>query len=163
MVHVPARSQSIRPGPHRPPPVPPRARPPRRPRRRPTTPSDTTVATSEFYFTSPNNENNFISRLFGRPARHQYYRTINQNAVTLIRSLSRTNLFVGRSNSERESSDRYQASVPSRPASNFYMEVVTPSEPSTAAQASARPVFPERPETPPPKYGDIVSSNCDRA
>ncbi|XP_017099477.2 uncharacterized protein [Drosophila bipectinata] len=78
-------------------------------------------------------QDNFVSRLFGRPARSQYVRTINQNTATLIRRLSRSNLFSSR---DRE---------PSR----------HPTAPNTTARAP-------RPETPPPNYGDVVViENCD--
>lgn len=88
-------------------------------------------------------EDNFVSRLFGRPARHQYYRTINQNTATLIRRLSRSNLFSGR---DREPSS---PGTPPAATSRFYTDVV---ETGTAA----------RPETPPPNYGDVVViENCD--
>ncbi|KAL7741434.1 hypothetical protein ACLKA6_000761 [Drosophila palustris] len=87
-------------------------------------------------------EDNFVSRLFGRPARHQYYRAINQNTATLIRRLSRSNLFSSR--------DREPSSPETPPAatSRFYADVV-----ETGAT---------RPETPPPNYGDVVViENCD--
>ncbi|XP_017050646.1 leucine-rich repeat-containing protein 24 [Drosophila ficusphila] len=87
-------------------------------------------------------QDNFVSRLFGRPARSQYYRTINQNTATLIRRLSRSNLFTSR--------DREQSSptTPPTSAARFYTDVVE----SGAA----------RPETPPPNYGDVVViENCD--
>ncbi|KAH8337542.1 hypothetical protein KR074_000272 [Drosophila pseudoananassae] len=78
-------------------------------------------------------QDNFVSRLFGRPARSQYVRTINQNTATLIRRLSRSNLFSSR---DRE-----------------------PSSPTTAPRTTARA---PRPETPPPNYGDVVViENCD--
>ncbi|XP_062132853.1 uncharacterized protein LOC133843359 [Drosophila sulfurigaster albostrigata] len=87
-------------------------------------------------------EDNFVSRLFGRPARHQYYRTINQNTATLIRRLSRSNLFSSR---DRESSSPESPPVST---SRFYTDVV---------EAGAA-----RPETPPPNYGDVVViENCD--
>ncbi|XP_030241414.1 leucine-rich repeat-containing protein 24 [Drosophila navojoa] len=89
-------------------------------------------------------DDNFVSRLFGRPARHQYYRAINQNTATLIRRLSRSNLFSTR--------DRDQPSSPETPpaaTARFYTDVV-----ETGAA---------RPETPPPNYGDVVViENCDR-
>ncbi|KAH8377081.1 hypothetical protein KR093_003340 [Drosophila rubida] len=86
-------------------------------------------------------EDNFVSRLFGRPARHQYYRTINQNTATLIRRLSRSNLFSSR---DREPSSPESPS----PTSRFYTDI---------AEAGAA-----RPETPPPNYRDVVViENCD--
>ncbi|KAH8293148.1 hypothetical protein KR044_007058 [Drosophila immigrans] len=88
-------------------------------------------------------EDNFVSRLFGRPARHQYYRTINQNTATLIRRLSRSNLFSSR---DREPSS--PESPPPVATSRFYADF---------AEAGAA-----RPETPPPNYGDVVViENCD--
>ncbi|XP_017067043.2 leucine-rich repeat-containing protein 24 [Drosophila eugracilis] len=87
-------------------------------------------------------QDNFVSRLFGRPARSQYYRTINQNTATLIRRLSRSNLFTSR---DREPSS---PTTPPTPTARFYTDVVE----SGAA----------RPETPPPNYGDVVViENCD--
>jgi len=87
-------------------------------------------------------EDNFVSRLFGRPARHQYYRAINQNTATLIRSISRSNLFRTR---DREPSS---PETPTAATSRFYTDIV---EPGAA-----------RPETPPPNYGDVVViENCD--
>ncbi|XP_017841311.2 leucine-rich repeat-containing protein 24 [Drosophila busckii] len=88
-------------------------------------------------------EDNFVSRLFGRPARHQYYRTINQNTATLIRRLSRSNLFSAR---DRE---------PTTPT--------TPTTPTATATFYAS-VEAARPETPPPNYGDVVVIEpCDNA
>ncbi|EDV99288.1 GH13766 [Drosophila grimshawi] len=87
-------------------------------------------------------EDNFVSRLFGRPARHQYYRTINQNTATLIRRLSRSNLF---SNRDREPSS---PETPPAATTRFYTDVVE--------RGAARP------ETPPPNYGDVVViEHCD--
>ncbi|XP_030561339.1 leucine-rich repeat-containing protein 24 [Drosophila novamexicana] len=87
-------------------------------------------------------DDNFVSRLFGRPARRQYYRSINQNTATLIRRLSRSNLFSTR--------DREPSSPETPPAATarFYTDIV---------EAGA-----VRPETPPPNYGDVVViDNCD--
>ncbi|XP_017002957.2 uncharacterized protein [Drosophila takahashii] len=88
-------------------------------------------------------QDNFVSRLFGRPARSQYYRTINQNTATLIRRLSRSNLFTSR---DREPSS--PTTPPTTSTARFYTDVV--------ASGAARP------ETPPPNYGDVVViENCD--
>ncbi|XP_068140013.1 uncharacterized protein [Drosophila tropicalis] len=87
-------------------------------------------------------QDNFVSRLFGRPARSQYYRAINQNTATLIRRLSRSNLFNSR---DREPSS---PTTPPTSTARFYTEIVD--------GAAARP------ETPPPNYGDVVViENCD--
>ncbi|XP_022214892.2 leucine-rich repeat-containing protein 24 isoform X2 [Drosophila obscura] len=87
-------------------------------------------------------QDSFVSRLFGRPARSQYYRTINQNTATLIRRLSRSNLFSSR---DRE---RITPTTPPESTSRFYTDDV--------AGGAARP------ETPPPNYGDVVViDNCD--
>ncbi|XP_013114078.1 matrix-remodeling-associated protein 5 [Stomoxys calcitrans] len=79
---------------------------------------------------------NFLSRLFGRPARRQYYRSINQNTATLIRRLSRSNLFNNRLS--QHLADRQNSREASSPEPQEY----NPSAP--------------RPETPPPCYGDCV-------
>lgn len=85
-------------------------------------------------------QDNFVSRLFGRPARSQYVRTINQNTATLIRRLSRSNLFSSR---DREPSS---PSTPLSTTARFYTDIVEA----------------PRPETPPPNYGDVVViENCD--
>ncbi|SPP81841.1 uncharacterized protein LOC117584175 isoform X1 [Drosophila guanche] len=87
-------------------------------------------------------QDSFVSRLFGRPARTQYYRTINQNTATLIRRLSRSNLFSSR---DRE---RSTPTTPLEATSRFYTDEME--------GAAARP------ETPPPNYGDVVViDNCD--
>ncbi|XP_033159656.1 uncharacterized protein LOC117140698 [Drosophila mauritiana] len=87
-------------------------------------------------------QDNFVSRLFGRPARSQYYRTINQNTATLIRRLSRSNLFTSR---DREPSSPAE---PPTSTARFYTDVI---------ESGAI-----RPETPPPNYGDVVViENCD--
>ncbi|XP_017115973.1 uncharacterized protein LOC108138323 [Drosophila elegans] len=87
-------------------------------------------------------QDNFVNRLFGRPARSQYYRTINQNTATLIRRLSRSNLFTSR---DREPSS---PTTPPTSTARFYTDVV---------EGGAA-----RPETPPPNYGDVVViENCD--
>ncbi|KAI8042136.1 hypothetical protein M5D96_003438 [Drosophila gunungcola] len=87
-------------------------------------------------------QDNFVNRLFGRPARSQYYRTINQNTATLIRRLSRSNLFTSR---DREPSS---PTTPPTSTARFYTDVV---------EGGAA-----RPETPPPSYGDVVViENCD--
>ncbi|XP_073820680.1 uncharacterized protein isoform X2 [Musca autumnalis] len=85
---------------------------------------------------------NFISRLFGRPARRQYYRTINQNTATLIRRLSRSNLFNNRL-SQHFTTDRQNSTDANGAESSHF----SPSAP--------------RPETPPPCYGDVVVSDCE--
>ncbi|XP_075153810.1 uncharacterized protein LOC142227255 [Haematobia irritans] len=115
--------------------LPPQSRRPVR-RRAPHPPNRTAMVRYE----GPVGEN-FLSRLFGRPARSQYYRTINQNTATLIRRLSRSNLFnnrlsqhfADRQNSNETSSPEPQECLPSAP----------------------------RPETPPPCYGDVVVNGCD--
>lgn len=84
---------------------------------------------------------NFLSRLFGRPARRQYYRTINQNTATLIRRLSRSNLFNNR-------------------LSQHYADRQNSTEPPSPETADFRPSAP-RPETPPPCYGDVVPGDCE--
>ncbi|KAH8267503.1 hypothetical protein KR018_009386 [Drosophila ironensis] len=83
-------------------------------------------------------QDNFVSRLFGRPARSEYVRTINQNTATLIRRLSRSNLFNIRDRDREPSSP----TTPPSPTARFYTDVVENGTP--------------RPETPPPKYGDVV-------
>ncbi|TMW47796.1 hypothetical protein DOY81_007134 [Sarcophaga bullata] len=86
---------------------------------------------------------NFLSRLFGRPARQQYYRSINQNTATLIRRLSRSNLFNNR-------------------LSQHFMDRQVSSETSNTPspeEYNYSPTAP-RPETPPPSYGDVVINNC---
>ncbi|XP_067625969.1 uncharacterized protein [Eurosta solidaginis] len=101
---------------------------------------------------------NFISRLFGRPARHQYYRTINENTAHLIRRLSRSNLFNNRLNQHFE---RERSTISSPPN--------TPDDPDDAVHepnagneledvvAATRTPHRRRPETPPPLYSEIVS------
>ncbi|XP_058977214.1 uncharacterized protein LOC101892471 [Musca domestica] len=85
---------------------------------------------------------NFLSRLFGRPARRQYYRTINQNTATLIRRLSRSNLFNNRL------SQHFTERQNSTDVNNAEANTYSPSAP--------------RPETPPPCYGDVVRvSDCE--
>ncbi|XP_061397363.1 uncharacterized protein LOC133333044 [Musca vetustissima] len=84
---------------------------------------------------------NFLSRLFGHPARRQYYRTINQNTATLIRRLSRSNLFNNRLS--QHFADRQNSTDDNNADTNHY----SPSAP--------------RPETPPPCYGDVVVSDCE--
>ncbi|KAH8403371.1 hypothetical protein KR222_011428 [Zaprionus bogoriensis] len=121
---------------------PPRTRNPRRsnPQRGRNAPSSRAVARQPY---GP--EDNFVSRLFGRPARHQYYRTINQNTATLIRRLSRSNLFSTR---DREAPSSPDSPPPATATSRFYTDVM-----ETGAA---------RPETPPPNYGDVVViENCD--
>lgn len=86
---------------------------------------------------------NFLSRLFGRPARQQYYRSINQNTATLIRRLSRSNLFNNR-------------------LSQHFVERQTSAEsnsPESQDYAASAP----RAETPPPSYGEIVINTCSDA
>ncbi|XP_036321189.1 uncharacterized protein LOC118735500 [Rhagoletis pomonella] len=90
---------------------------------------------------------NFISQLFGRPARHQYYRTINENTANLIRRLSRSNLFNNRLSQhfgDRESSATNSSSN-------------APDSPDGASVPSAtRTPHRRRPETPPPLYSEVV-------
>ncbi|XP_030384316.1 uncharacterized protein LOC115631645 [Scaptodrosophila lebanonensis] len=114
--------------------VPRRSNPPRHPR-----------ATSRALVRQPYGpQDNFVSRLFGRPARQQYYRTLNQNTATLIRRLSRSNLFTNRQ------SEPNSPATPPASTSQFY---VSENGPSTN---------PPRPETPPPNYGDVVViEHCD--
>ena len=109
----------------------------RQPRRRPTA-----VARPIVRYEGPVTEN-FISRLFGRPARQQYYRSINQNTATLIRRLSRSNLFNNR-------------------LSQHFMERQTSSETPNSRSSEEYNYSPTapRPETPPPSYGDVVINNC---
>lgn len=111
--------------------LPPQVR--RQPRRRAAPPPRAVVR-----YEGPVGEN-FISRLFGRPARHQYYRTINQNTATLIRRLSRSNLFNNR-------------------LSQHFLDRQTSGEPSSPDGYASEPSAP-RPETPPPCYGDVVIEN----
>ncbi|KAH8233969.1 hypothetical protein KR032_008404 [Drosophila birchii] len=88
-------------------------------------------------------QDNFVNRLFGRPARSQYYRTINQNTATLIRRLSRSNLF-----SSRDREPVTPTTPPPTSTTRFYTDVV---------ERGA-----VRPETPPPNYRDVVViDNCD--
>ncbi|XP_001356005.2 uncharacterized protein [Drosophila pseudoobscura] len=85
-------------------------------------------------------QDSFVNRIFGRPARSQYYRTINQNTATLIRRLSRSNLF-----SIRDREPASPTTPPPESTTRFYTD-----------EAAARP------ETPPPNYGDVVViDNCD--
>ncbi|XP_018789547.1 PREDICTED: uncharacterized protein LOC108969352 [Bactrocera latifrons] len=113
---------------------------------------------------------NFISRLFGRPARHQYYRTINENTATLIRRLSRSNLFNNRLSQhfgerdrgrdrERNSSSSTPNTPPDSPdgahAPNLDNEL---NSLTTATRVPHR----RRPETPPPLYSEIVNKDSDR-
>ncbi|CAD6999044.1 unnamed protein product [Ceratitis capitata] len=103
---------------------------------------------------------NFISRLFGRPARHQYYRTINENTATLIRHLSRSNLFRNRQSQhfgERESNNTNQ-SAPNTPDS-----VDGASVPNLEDGLEGSTTQRRRPETPPPLYSEIITKNCDRS
>ncbi|XP_023293395.2 leucine-rich repeat-containing protein 15 isoform X1 [Lucilia cuprina] len=115
--------------------LPPQVR--RQPRRRTAPPPRSMVR-----YEGPVGEN-FLSRLFGRPARQQYYRSINQNTATLIRRLSRSNLFNNR-------------------LSQHFAERQNSSEPNSPVEEDFRPSAP-RPETPPPSYGDVVINNCSNA
>lgn len=124
-------------------------------------------------YASSQGRDNFLSRLFGRPARHQYYRTINQNTATLIRRLSRSNLFNNRLSQHfaaegREQHDRAATATdttqaptaPSSPGSEederFYDEVFFGTETVVTPEQPAVIEFCNRPETPPPSYGDVV-------
>ncbi|XP_065355853.1 leucine-rich repeat-containing protein 15 [Calliphora vicina] len=115
--------------------LPPQVR--RQPRRRAAPPPRSMVR-----YEGPVGEN-FLSRLFGRPARHQYYRTINQNTATLIRRLSRSNLFNNR-------------------LSQHFLDRETSGEAGSPEIQDFGPSAP-RPETPPPSYGDVVINNCSDA
>lgn len=112
--------------------LPPQVR--RQPRRRQAPPARPVVR-----YEGPVGEN-FLSRLFGRPARQQYYRSINQNTATLIRRLSRSNLFNNR-------------------LSQHFLDRQTSGEPSSPEIEDFAPSAP-RAETPPPSYGDVVINNC---
>ncbi|KAH8412171.1 hypothetical protein KR009_000272 [Drosophila setifemur] len=91
-------------------------------------------------------QDNFVNRLFGRPARSQYVRTFNENTATLIRRLSRSNLFSSR---DREQVSPTTPTSPPTSTARFYTDVVETGE--------------ARPETPPPNYGDVVViEDCDR-
>ncbi|KAM7352948.1 uncharacterized protein ACRADG_005282 [Cochliomyia hominivorax] len=108
----------------------------RQPRRRaaPTPPTRSMVR-----YEGPVTEN-FLSRLFGRPARQQYYRSINQNTATLIRRLSHSNLFNNRL------------------SQHFVDRQMSGGEPSRREGEDLTPSAP-RAETPPPSYGDVVINN----
>nr|XP_014103282.2 uncharacterized protein LOC106627626 [Bactrocera oleae] len=139
--------------------------PPRRRQRR--TPSIQRAVVRRDQLARPGSDN-FISRLFGRPARHQYYRTINENTATLIRRLSRSNLFNNRLSQHFGERDRDRERNTASSAPN-----TPPDSPNGASTSnldneldslatSTRTPHRRRPETPPPLYSEIVAKDCDR-
>ncbi|XP_011193920.2 uncharacterized protein LOC105219469 [Zeugodacus cucurbitae] len=110
---------------------------------------------------------NFISRLFGRPARHQYYRTINENTATLIRRLSRSNLFNNRLSQhfgERDREHNTVSSAPNTPPVSPDGAIISnlDSELESLATATRTP-HRRRPETPPPLYSEIVAKDSNHS
>ncbi|XP_053957903.1 uncharacterized protein LOC128863033 [Anastrepha ludens] len=108
--------------------------------------------------------NNFISRLFGRPARHQYYRTINENTATLIRRLSRSNLFNNRLSQHFGDRDRDRNttnSSPNAPDSPDGVSDLNLDGELGGLSSATRTPHRRRPETPPPLYSEIVLKQTD--
>lgn len=92
----------------------------------------------------------FIARLFERPSRHQYYRTLNQNTATLIRRLSRSNLFNNRSSQHFYGGESNNSPELTNNASQE-------TEPFAISRQSRLTPTAPRSETPPPSYGDVIS------
>uniref|UniRef100_A0A1A9WUH6 LRRCT domain-containing protein n=1 Tax=Glossina brevipalpis TaxID=37001 RepID=A0A1A9WUH6_9MUSC len=96
---------------------------------------------------------NFISRLFGRPARRQYYRSINRNTATLIRCLSRSNLLNNPLMQHYEQRRRNCNRDEEDDSANSETERFPPCVSSTSATERPRPI------TPPPHYKDVVTKD----
>lgn len=96
---------------------------------------------------------NFMSRLFGRPARHQYYRSINRNTATLIRCLSRSNLL---SNRLTNSTQRYEGRQTNYEINREENGTNTQTQDFLSAESSASVNGRQRSITPPPHYKDVV-------
>lgn len=141
--------------------------PPRRRQRR--TPSTQRSVVRRDQLAHPGNDN-FISRLFGRPVRHQYYRTINENTATLIRRLSHSNLFnnrlsqhFGERDRDRDRERNTADHVPNIPSDTPDGAVAPNLDGELESLTTAtRTPHRRRPETPPPLYSEIVAKECDR-
>lgn len=96
---------------------------------------------------------NFMSRLFGRPARHQYYRSINRNTATLIRCLSRSNLL---SNRLTNSTQPYEGRQTNNEINREENGTNTQTQDFLSAESSASVNGRQRSITPPPHYKDVV-------
>uniref|UniRef100_A0A1B0BBJ1 LRRCT domain-containing protein n=1 Tax=Glossina palpalis gambiensis TaxID=67801 RepID=A0A1B0BBJ1_9MUSC len=96
---------------------------------------------------------NFISRLFGRPARHQYYRSINRNTATLIRCLSRSNLLNNRLTNLPQPVEGRQTNYEVNREED---ETNTQTQDFLSSESSASVSERQRPMTPPPPYKDVV-------
>ncbi|XP_037959802.1 uncharacterized protein LOC119689126 [Teleopsis dalmanni] len=93
----------------------------------------------------------FLSRLLGRSGGRQAYRAFNQNTATLIRRLSRSNLFVNRSISNN-------ANASTQPPTSTET-AVAPRDSYFTPLESVSCFGYERAETPPPTYGDAVNDS----
>lgn len=91
----------------------------------------------------------FLTRLFERPTRHQYYRTINENTAHMIRRLSQSNLFNNRRS--RNFSETPNDSTEGAEQSEPFVY------PSANENSDCRREPQQRPETPPPAYGDVIN------